>query len=547
MPEKTPPTFDKYDCSIDPDDHMRAFVNAMAFYSNSDSVLCRAFSLSLRGEAFTWYNTLPPNTLDCFATVQTLFERQYASSRIQEFTSAELVNTKQEKDESPKAFMKRYKAIQKKAAARNLWENKKEGKRSFNGDPPQKDPMHLPRFNHYTTLNAPRAKVLEEALNVELLTFREKVTPNSSDARKICNFHLNCGHTTEECNILKVEIERLIRGGHLQQFVRKERTQTRSPTRETGRSHQKTEQGRRHSRSRSRSLSRERNRSVRRYINTISRGFAGGGTSLSARKRHLRRLKTVHMVDRKPRSLPPITFTDEDFHAPDPNQDYPMVITAEISRSVISKVLIDQGERVDTRGYLDLRTQLGTDRETKEFRIRFLLVKAHTPYNALLGRPCLKAFGAVVSTPHLALKFPCSAIRPLTLDHPASQVLNHPTSQMLGHSASNARPSRLTGARSSGFTSTQPSALTGIQPLGLCRPSSMASNVQAFSRSTSQVSSTRRFFRNSWATDGHSDLLGDSLGTLGPRTVTLVYWEVLQELLGHGQSLTSTGKFFRNS
>ncbi|XP_017431854.1 uncharacterized protein LOC108339225 [Vigna angularis] len=108
MPEKAPPTFDKYDGSTDQDDHMRAFVNAMVFYFNSDPVLCRAFSLSLRGEALKWYNTLPQNIVDCFATVQTLYERQYASSRIQEFTPAELVNTKQEKDESPKAFMKRY-------------------------------------------------------------------------------------------------------------------------------------------------------------------------------------------------------------------------------------------------------------------------------------------------------------------------------------------------------------------------------------------------------------------------------------------------------
>lgn len=43
------------------------------------------------------------------------------------------------------------------------------------------------------------------------------------------------------------------------------------------------------------------------------------------------------------------------------------------------------GERVDTRGYLDLRTRLGTGREAKELRIRFLLVEANTSYNVLLG------------------------------------------------------------------------------------------------------------------------------------------------------------------
>ncbi|XP_017416404.1 uncharacterized protein LOC108327183 [Vigna angularis] len=643
MSEKATPTFDKYDGSTDPDDHMRAFVNAMTFYSNSDPVLCRAFSLSLRGEALTWYNTLPPNTVDCFVNVQTLFERQYASSWIQEFTPAELVNTKQEKDESLKAFMQRYnetaqrvrdinhtfiisnlpsylkagyfsknlyaklpktmdelqervaefiriediRQSQKKQQQETSEGNKKEGKRSFNGDPPQKDPMCLPRFNDYTTLNAPRAKVLEEALNAELLTLREKATPKSASARKSCNFHLNRGHTTEECNILKDEIERLIRGGHLQQFIKKERNQTRSPTREIGRSHQKTERGHRHNRNRSRSC--ERDRSVRRYINTISGGFAGGGTSSSARKRHLRRLKTVHMVDRKSRSLPPITFIDEDFHAP---QDDHIVITAEISRCVISKVLVDQGssinilywktflqmdlsedaicpfneqivgfigERVNTHGYLDLRTQLGMDREAKEFRIRFLLVEAHTPYNALLGQPCLNAFGSVVSTPHLALKFPSDkgTICTVRADQRTTRECYNaslkvtpfvpPQTDRGAEITTTFRDLKYSGIRPFDLTGTRPSALTGIQPLGLYRPSTMASSVQAFSRSASQISSTGRFFRNSWATNGHSRLLGDSPGTPGPQTVINVYWEVLQELLDHGRSLTSTRKFFRNS
>lgn len=130
--------------------------------------------------------------------------------------------------------------------------------------------------------------------------------------------------------------------------------------------------------------------------------------------------------------MPPITFTDDDFHAPDPDQDDPMVITAEIARYEISKVLIDQGSsvnilywktfqqmdisedlivpfheqivgfaglRVDTRGYIDLWTYLGTGRSGDERTVRYLLVEANTSYNVLLGRPCLNAFRAIVPTP----------------------------------------------------------------------------------------------------------------------------------------------------
>lgn len=52
------------------------------------------------------------------------------------------------------------------------------------------------------------------------------------------------------------------------------------------------------------------------------------------------------------------------------------------------------GERVDTRGYVDLCTRLGVGRESEEKRVRYLVVEANTPYNILLGWPCLNAFEA---------------------------------------------------------------------------------------------------------------------------------------------------------
>ncbi|XP_014515510.1 uncharacterized protein LOC106773324 [Vigna radiata var. radiata] len=111
--------------------------------------------------------------------------------------------------------------------------------------------------------------------------------------------------------------------------------------------------------------------------------------------------------------MPDITFTNRDFHTPEPEQDDPMVITARIAQYDVSKVLIEQGssinilywttfkkmeltkdavtpfheqivgfagERVDTRGYLVLRTRLGTGDKAREIRVRFLLVEANTSF-----------------------------------------------------------------------------------------------------------------------------------------------------------------------
>jgi len=63
------------------------------------------------------------------------------------------------------------------------------------------------------------------------------------------------------------------------------------------------------------------------------------------------------------------------------------------------------GEQVSTRGYIDLHTVFREGTQTKTIPICFLIVDAPTSYNILLGRPSHNTLGAVVSTPHLAMKF----------------------------------------------------------------------------------------------------------------------------------------------
>jgi len=146
--------------------------------------------------------------------------------------------------------------------------------------------------------------------------------------------------------------------------------------------------------------------------------------------------------------MPPIVFTDDDFHGLDHQQDDPMVITVEIKNYAVKKVLVDQGssvdilywvtyqklqlpdtamtpydepiygfsgEQVSTRGYIDLHTVFRDGNQTKTIPIRFLIVDAPTSYNILLGRPSLNTLGAVVSTPHLAMKFPAPSGDILTI------------------------------------------------------------------------------------------------------------------------------------
>ena len=45
--------------------------------------------------------------------------------------------------------------------------------------------------------------------------------------------------------------------------------------------------------------------------------------------------------------MPPITFTDDDFHDLDHQQDDPMVSTVEIENYAVKKFLVDQGSSID--------------------------------------------------------------------------------------------------------------------------------------------------------------------------------------------------------
>jgi len=67
------------------------------------------------------------------------------------------------------------------------------------------------------------------------------------------------------------------------------------------------------------------------------------------------------------------------------------------------------GERVGTKGYIELYTTFGEGKNTRTIKIRYLVIDAYTSYNILLGRPSINRLMAIVLTPHLAMKFPSRA------------------------------------------------------------------------------------------------------------------------------------------
>ena len=60
------PTFDMFDGSKDPYDHMLHFNQAMNLNAGNDLLLCKVFPASLQGLALAWFHRLPRNSVNSF-------------------------------------------------------------------------------------------------------------------------------------------------------------------------------------------------------------------------------------------------------------------------------------------------------------------------------------------------------------------------------------------------------------------------------------------------------------------------------------------------
>ncbi|KAL2951629.1 hypothetical protein AAZX31_19G063100 [Glycine max] len=64
------------------------------------------------------------------------------------------------------------------------------------------------------------------------------------------------------------------------------------------------------------------------------------------------------------------------------------------------------GERVETKGYMDLMSTFSQGTLLRSFMVRYLIIDLDTSYFALIGKKTLNELRAIVSTPHLKMKFP---------------------------------------------------------------------------------------------------------------------------------------------
>ena len=98
-------TIKLYDGSTNPDEHLNVFKTHMTIYTTNKA------TTSLQEGPISWFTQLPPNFVESFKLLTTKVITHYATSRSHHTSSMSLFNVKQEKMESLRTFMDRFRKV----------------------------------------------------------------------------------------------------------------------------------------------------------------------------------------------------------------------------------------------------------------------------------------------------------------------------------------------------------------------------------------------------------------------------------------------------
>nr|CAN84034.1 hypothetical protein VITISV_016994 [Vitis vinifera] len=267
------PKFSTYDGTNDPFDHIMHYRQLMTLDIGNDALLCKVFPASLQGQALSWFHRLPPNSVDNFRDLSEAFVGQYLCSARHKQNISTLQNTKMRDNESLREFVKRFgQAIFKRSICPStpFFESlakkppttmddlfRRANKYSMLEDdvraatqqvlvaarasrdgadrhakPPDRpkpvdrrqDGPSRPDRPPITPLSVSYEKLLPMIQGLSDFRWPRplETDPSMRDRSKKCAFHKDHGHTTETCQSLQYLVERLIKAGHLKQYLRSE-------------------------------------------------------------------------------------------------------------------------------------------------------------------------------------------------------------------------------------------------------------------------------------------------------------------------------------
>ncbi|XP_012829928.1 PREDICTED: uncharacterized protein LOC105951081 [Erythranthe guttata] len=221
-------------------------------------------------------------------------------------------------------------------------------------------------YNRFTPLNTRLTEILHV---IEQRGQAEPPRPMQPNAKReksdrYCRFHKDREYTTDECAQLKVEIEKLIKQGHLGEYIDKPRNKRRDdlPRRDNNRDQpQRREEG-----GHRREQDNNDNQPTWGIIAFISGGPAGGNSQNARRslarsarmnQEHVSPSTSIYQIRRPNHS---IVFDSVDLEGPDEDHVDALVVTTSVTNFLVKKILVDGGSSADIM-YLHTFKHLGID------------------------------------------------------------------------------------------------------------------------------------------------------------------------------------------
>ncbi|VFQ94652.1 unnamed protein product [Cuscuta campestris] len=252
-----------------------------------------------------------------------------------------------------------------------------------------------------------------------------------------CSYHRSDSHNTSECKSVKGVIRQMIDSGELgKDYLQKAQKKSHQWVRPAAPGNDRDNDRRRNNRPRERQPAPEKE-----HIGMIF-GGPEGGDSAAQRKNWVQSIYvgevSAELPRRKHTRREPIVFTDRDLPPTGEDHNDPLVITMDINGVDVARVLIDtsssvnilyletfqklrlcrtqleplktplsgfMGDTVEAKGSIVLPVELGSGEKTVWKKMRFIVVDIKCVHNAILGRPGINRVGAVISMPHLCMKF----------------------------------------------------------------------------------------------------------------------------------------------
>ncbi|VFQ79160.1 unnamed protein product [Cuscuta campestris] len=430
----------------DPEIHLDSFNQSATMNGCTDEEKCLLFFQTLRNRATEWFNKLRPGSIDSFSDLASKFKAKFQENCTKRKKFTYLSTAGQRESENLTQFLTRSSAGNPQPRTKRptilhgslLKLKPSSGQREKLSKKEEAPGPSRPR-HHYDPVI--RVVNIEECQEVRKAPVIPPENPTGQVGRQwsgtYCSYHRSYSHNTSECKSVKGVIRQMIDSGELgKDYLQKAQEKSHQWVRPAAPGNDRDNDRRRNNRPRERQPAPEKE-----HIGMIF-GGPKGGDSAAQRKNWVRSIYvgevSVEPPRRKHTRREPIVFTDRDLPPTGEDHNDPLVITMDINGVDVARVLVDTGssvnilyletfqklrlcrtqleplktplsgftgDTVEAEGSIVLPVELGSGEKTVWKKMRFIVVDIKCVHNAILGRPGINKVGAVISMPHLCMKF----------------------------------------------------------------------------------------------------------------------------------------------